>query len=243
MSASKELFSCDLSRITLPSVLQLLEAETVSGWVQVTPEGRIGLLSGRIVAAEMASFRGVTALLELFIVGGDHLRFVEDTTLSGPAIGDVVGLIMEGCRLADEWGRLEEVYLAPPALEGEVDPDIAKVLKGVGTGAFLKQLVLQTGVARANVTDGLAELMASGQIWEGDAPEGMRPDGTLPDYFESIDAGRDLMRAKDYAAAQAAFEAALRARPDDRIAKQNLRRATELNQAGGTAFQQWFKRT
>ena len=95
----------------------------------------------------------------------------------------------------------------------------------------------------AHHTDGLAELMASGQIWEGDAPEGMRPDGTLPDYFESIDAGRDLMRAKDYAAAQAAFEAALRARPDDRIAKQNLRRATELNQADGTAFQQWFKRT
>ncbi|MCK6503153.1 tetratricopeptide repeat protein, partial [Myxococcota bacterium] len=50
------------------------------------------------------------------------------------------------------------------------------------------------------------------------------------DYYAALEQGRSHLRAGDHDAAEAAFQAALSARPDDRVARQNLARARQLRQ-------------
>lgn len=239
-----EVLRGSLSAVTLPSVLQLVESEVLTGWLRVEGVGRVGFHQGRPVQAHYRDVQGVGALLELFIAGGAQFRFEAADTVEGRPLGSLLGLIMEGCRLDDEWQRIREVHLcrtdATPQVGGAVDR-VTPQLTGTVT---LERAVEHAGVTRASVVEGLQSLLDAGALREATADEVKAHQFSTEtlDYYTALEVGRTAMRAGEWDDAEAAFHVALELRPNDRVAAQNLRRLTKVREQGGVTPTPWFRK-
>lgn len=239
-----EVLRGNLRRIGLPSVLQLGEAEALTGSVELLELGDVKLSKGRPVDASCGTLTGVNALLELFVRSASDFRVVEDAVGTDEPLGSLVGLIMEGCRLADEWRRLAPLPLATTE-PGVVDRAgaAAPVVAVLGDEPTVEAAVQRAGVARALVVDPLQALLEEGALRERTRPPPPRrsrpPSG---DYYTAIDQGRKHLRAGRFAEAEAAFEIALAERPGDRVAAQNLRRVRQVREGESSGLFGWFRK-
>lgn len=243
-----EVLAGSLKAVGLPSLLQLAESEGLSGRLSLHGAGEVELREGLPVAARCEGLQARAALLELFLVDAD--RFSLLATASPPAgapLGEVIELVMEGCRLADEWSRLA----ACPVVRGPAAPvagPVGRLLAALEPGQPLDIGRRAAGLARAACVDPLLDLVEQGALrlappveLPAPAPAELpppapaavpaEPAGPAPvDYYTALEQGRDHLRTRDHDAAEAAFQAALAARPDDRVARQNLARARQLRQ-------------
>ncbi len=233
-----------LDRISLASVLQLADGEAFDGWLLVDGATRIGCRAGSIISAELGVLRGRQAVRELFLVrkGRFALELTKAPGTEQP-IGSTMGLVMDGCRIADEWHRLAAMVLEVIEVDrsGLTDPTRAVVARLDGTRCTL-EAVLEVGCPSSAVVDELLSLLESGSVAEvappkhdlverlsaGDA-ERIQPDVTEGvDFHQALELGRAALKARDFPRAEAFFLEALNVRPGDRIANQNLRRVRQL---------------
>ncbi len=223
-----ELMRGRLGRIRLPSLIQLAESEAVTGWIGVS-SGGIALSEGRIVQASCAAWIGLPALMELFLEDEGPFRVEAWDAAPGEPLGDMLSMIMEGCRLMDEWERLASacprLHHAETALPAPLQ---ASLLNGENTTAMI---AAQCAARRTAIIDPLLRL-ARERLLTVEAVSAPRPSArhhapgpAQVDYYEAMDHGRGWLLAGDRARAAEAFALALSARPGDRLARMQLARA------------------
>lgn len=231
----------ELGPLSLAGVLQLLEGEALTGRLRLHA-GSIELSQGRPVGASCAGRDGTTAFLELFLGTGGPFSFERDH-VSGESLGSLLGLIMEGCRLDDEWSQLNGLILVPSA-GAEAEGVCAEVLAALDGTRSVDTAVRHVGGARVLVVDPLRSLLESGLLHEVTRPPPTRRGSVPPTegYARAMEDGRSKLRAGDFDSAEAAFELALTLRPDDVIARQNLRRVRQVRSGDGQPYTHWVRR-
>lgn len=241
---SRAVMSGDLEYVRLGALLHLAETEMLSGRISFEDHGHVEIDRGHPVAAACGDdLGGIDAMRELFFCdrGSFELRLADD--IQGDSLGPVIALVMDGCRLVDEWERLATMHLVwDPTWEDGADDALRPLIRRVEgvLGALdgsrsLAQVIAARGRHRSRVTDPLRILLEAGHLEEVEPPEGATDaaastvtpvPGTVPadgDYDELVARGRELLRGGDLDAAEERFLSALELRPNDRVVAQNLR--------------------
>ncbi len=247
MSEGRTILSGDLSIVSLASVFQLVEAECITGRLELEAGGVVSFFAGRPVGAKYGPAEGVPAILDAFVREPASFTLTTAAVAQGPAVGAVLGLIMEGCRLSDEWKRLAFQVLAVGHRErvaalGPVAQALAQQLNG---GRAVELAVDRAGLPRSAAVDPLLAMIDEGVVHEVTSPPPpLREHGPLSvaGFSEAMELGRQALRNGAYADAAVAFEAAVALRPEDRVAAQNLRRVRELQGASDNPFGRWTRR-
>ncbi|MFW5926041.1 MAG: DUF4388 domain-containing protein [Myxococcota bacterium] len=130
-TASKTRFSGSLADMGLVDLFQTIDISRKSGVLHLSSgnqRGAIYFQEGRIVHAELGKLRGESAVYRVLVWNEGHfdLEFrsvrVEEETIQT----STQGLLMEGMRRVDEWGRLLEQL---PILESVFDVDDEQLLE------------------------------------------------------------------------------------------------------------------
>lgn len=223
-----EILSGDLSDVSLMSLLQLAQYDSISGTVIIARRGEITLDKGHVLDAVCGPLTGVEALRELLFHRGGRFSLLRGE-VSGPRVVDnVTFAVMDAYRLRDEWVRLAGAVLAPTSSRpwkptgGLLDAVVVQldgrrtVAEAVATASSCTTLLL----------DALLDALALGLLRRVAAPEARSEEQNL-DFYELIDRAQSLMRGANYEAAERLLQRALALRPDDRVAQQNLRALTQ----------------
>ena len=186
-----------------------------------------------------------------------------------PPLAPVPRAVRDGVRLRDEWARIGGMGLAATGPLPELPGPAADVLGRLDGKRPLQALVLEARVSPALVVDTALDLLEAAHIdevsdalphepWPGisamqsagqptllsyssiSTQTSLTPADPL-DYDQLLENGRRLLREADFEGAESAFTAALAARPDDRIAAQNLRRARQLRSSDGPSTSGWVR--
>ncbi len=246
-----EVLRADLGRIRLASLVQLAEGELFTGLLEL-PGAELTFRDGEPVDARCGALRGIDALRQMFLLARGAAVLTPREVAEARPMGNVLALVMEGCRIADEWDRVGPMVLAPTSTEPLAGLP-AEVVRGLDGRRSLARVLGDLGVPAIGALDPVLRLLDAGALREVAPP---RPDDVrtptspseptppappprtadprvraAPDYWARLEDGRRLLRAGDLAGAEAAFRDALEARPGDRIATQNLRRARALREA------------
>jgi tetratricopeptide (TPR) repeat protein len=207
----------ELGAVTLASVLQLVRADRLAGRL-VLRRGWIGMREGLPVQAACGDLDGELALMELFVDASGPFHLDTDSPGSGAPLGDLIGLVMDGCRLSDEWERCrtQGVSVAPDV---ELPEHLESVRSDLVAGFALQVVARRNRVSGVELVETVLELV---ELEEATLVAASDPPLEL-DYYQALELGRAAYRAKEWPRAIQAFERALACRPDDRVAKQNLR--------------------
>ncbi len=252
--SAEPVLSGDLDDMCLPTLLHLLEIESHTGWLQVDQERRIDLYRGHVTCASAGDLEGVEALKEVLVAGGSRFEVFHGRPRHERALERVSSTLFDSYRILDEWAKIEGTVLR---LVGDqrwwpTGRGIDALMAVIDGTTPLRELVAQTGVSLCSVVDEVLEAKRLGLVVATEVVTGelatepgveVGPDlpelgGTPPpatedpfvgvDFFDLLDRARASTKLGDYGFAEAALEAALRLRPEDRIASQNLRRVREL---------------
>lgn len=241
-----EVLRGDARVVSLGTLLQVAEAERISGAIRYAPGVEVGLRDGVPVRARFGALSGVDALLEMFL--RPLPPFVVDVAEEPAAspLGVSVGLVLDACRLQDDWARVAPLVLAPrdgAALAGDLQA------LGLDGRRPVWEVVEAAAAARARVIDPLLHGLAEGHLVEAGAPVPAPPEEApasagpedppvagrvealtpaADDFGASVELGRRMVREGRFVQARVAFERAVALRPDDRVAHQNLRRIAAL---------------
>jgi len=240
-----------LHHVSLASVLQLAEGESFSGWIRIGEKSKMGFSNGNITQASIGDLVGVAAVREQFLIKSARFVLDKGQPVDGPALGHVMSLVMDGCRIADEWHRLCPMVLDVVEVDGvALQPDVHGVVDGLDGSRCVFEIAMKVGARGSGVVDPLLMLLENGNLAEvadpkhelvddwffqsGDqsvdapAPTPAPSNRPIPEYYDALDTGRVALKIREFATAEAAFLDALLARPEDRIATQNLRRTRQL---------------
>ncbi len=248
--AGETILSGELAEMSLPTLLHLLEIESHSGWLEVDAERRIDFHRGHVTGALAGSEEGVDALKEILVAGGVRFRVLRGTPREARPLARVSATVFEAYRILDEWRDVEGSVLR---LVGDqswrpTGREIDALLSALDGRRTLGELVARTGVSICAIVDEVLEAMRLGLVVEAVATERPVPEreplGSATqaepaapivedrfsglEFFDLLDQVRTLTKQGDYDLAEAACAAALRLRPGDRIASQNLRRVRQL---------------
>jgi len=245
-----------LEDICLPTLLYLLEIESFTGWIEVDKVSRIDLHRGQVTQASTERKDGRDALRELLVAGGARFAVWRGTPRREFMLEGVSSTLLEAYQLLDEWEVIADWVLRLVGdqqwcLTGTGVDSLMAELDGEST---LRELVAKTGASISDIVGEvveakrlgliIAEPSTSSRAVESPAPQPERAasDATPrsvedptsfagSSFFELLDRARALIKRRDYAQAERAFSAALKLRPHDRIAAQNLKRVGELQRS------------
>lgn len=251
--SGEPVLSGDLEDMCLPTLLHLLEIESHTGWLKVDDDLRVDLCRGHVTGASAGDLEGVEALKEVLIAGGRRFKVFHGKPRSEQVLERVSSTLFDSYRILDEWEKIEGAVLR---LVGDqrwwpTGRGIDALMAVIDGKTPLRDLVAQTGVSLSCVVDEVLEAKRLGLVVatevvtvdeaieaEVAAHDLAQPRVTQPpatddafvgvDFFDLLDQARASTKRGDYGLAEAALQAALRLRPDDRVARQNLRRVREL---------------
>lgn len=216
-----EILAGSTASIGLVSLLQLTEAEGCTGFLRIG-DAEIRLHRGGVVGASFNGVEGVDALLELMLHAGASFVLNDDPVPAGQPVGELGPLLLDGCRLLDDWSRVDRKVVRPLRRLPDSLKIIAPWLDGtcdVATATSRAQAL------RVRVVEPLIAALEEGLLEE--LAEALPP--PLPDDFDTlVELGRTRVREGQLGAAREAFERAVALRPSDRVATQNLRRIVAL---------------
>ncbi len=235
------ILSGSLRHVGIGSLLNLITSEQYSGWLTIEDAGTIGFCKGCMTCASTSGATGTRAVLELFLAFEGNFLFELGDCPHGPSLGPTMALMMEGCRLLDEWNRLSAMVLGTngslPADEnrGLID-DFERLLDGRIT---VGELAVELAASPLDLIDPLLADLESGIVANVAPPNPQRARAAVSEHsrrdtlstFELIDRSRDLIRAGDLMRAEITLRHVLRMEPDNRIAQQNLRHILEMRQS------------
>ncbi len=165
-------------------------------------------------------------------------------------IGGVIGatVVVAGWQAVETEGVVAKVII--PAVLSPIDGAswrptggaVDVVMRGLDGRRTLEEIVEACGLTPPQVVDGILEALEFGLVSicgtgarppardeaSVEAVDAVEPGAPLMDFHECLERGRDALRRRDFAGAEALFERALALRPGDRIAHQNLRRLAEI---------------
>lgn len=238
----------ELAHVRLGSLLQLAEAEGFTGGLVLEGAGTIAIAQGQPVAARCGRLAGVAAVRELFFAEAGRFWLELGPVAEAPPLGPVIALVMDGARVVDEWERLAPLHLRWDAEgEGSADEGCARlvararaVLARLDGRDTTRAAVTLARANRGEVTDPLRLLLEEGHLEHVDAPADAVEQELSSEPFDALlVVGRARLRSDDIAGAEEAFRAALRLRPDDRVAAQNLRHAAQRRAGRWPARDGW----
>ncbi|MES2638934.1 MAG: DUF4388 domain-containing protein [Myxococcota bacterium] len=231
-----EILRGDLQAVGLSTVLQAVEAEGLTGKISV-PRGEIEVHMGNVVSARVANLGGIDALMELFLQPGGTFVVHTAEVVPAVALGPLTTLVLDGCRLLDEWQRIAASALLPTGT-GPLPATLARLTPHLDGRTAIRDGVTTAGEWRCRVIDPLIQALEDGRLSQHDAvvspaaapapPVDTPTPGDDTSFDATIDTARRLVREGRLGEARAAFERALVDRPNDRIALQNLRRLAAL---------------
>lgn len=242
-----DVLSGDLDRVSLASVLQLLEMEGHQGTL-VLAEGELGFVGGSLVSARFLGLEGANAAVEALVRARGWFSVHDGgEELEGQAVS-IQSLVLESCRLLDEIHRVGGMApLRPTAVPAGLETVLGKA-------DGLTPLVELIAAAEAHVTaiiDPVCDAMYAGTLKgkptsEADpvrrlevradrpvvtGPEPTSPEVPLAAFDDLVFDARRYVRERRFDDAIAALQGALRQRPDSRIAQQNLNRVLKLRES------------
>ena len=229
-----EILRGDARAVSLGTLLQVVESENLSGAIRFTPSGEIGVSQGAPVRARYAGVTGVDALLEIFLQPPHSFVLDAGAPEAGESLGVTVGIVLDACRLQDDWRRVASLVLVPSRpgpLPGVLAP-LSRLLDGRRS---VWQAVEAAAIPRSKVTDPLGAALADGLLRTAEAPiASVEPPALSEDASDEfgvlIEVARRLTREGSFDLARGAFERALAIRPGDRVALQNLKRLSALRE-------------
>lgn len=247
----------EVSDISLPTLLHLLEIENVTGWLRLGDTAEISFYKGHVVDASIGSHRRLAALREILFQEDWTFEVVRGNADPGQPMHRLPFAMMDALHLRGEWSRIRgETYRLVGAQRwcptgGEIDALMDR-LDGVRP---LGELVAATGVPATLAVESVLEALTLGLVEKvakvakatkvEAVPEaadqsqasispsaGLDPDLAsfiaTADFDDLLSFARKRMRSGDHATVEAAVRAALRINPESRIAQQNLRRVLQL---------------
>lgn len=166
------ILECDVRHVRMPSVLQLVEAEMYTGRITLTPGGVIAIRSGAVVGAVTDSgLNGVAAMRELFLFSEGVCRIELDSSVEGKPLASTISLILDGCKLLDEWNELEGERLLFTSHATMLTPDLEAalaamrpVLDAMQAGHTLRAAVSETLAHRSAVVPQVMRLIEAGVV-------------------------------------------------------------------------------
>lgn len=186
-----------------------------------------------------------------------------------PPLVPVTRAVLDGVRLLDEWARIGGMILSATGPLPTLASPAAELMAMLDGARPLQALVLEARVSPALIVDPVLDLLEEAHLdevaeaaphvpWPGISAlqsagqpaipanptipaQTILTGAGAPDYDQLLEDGRRLLREADFEAAESAFMAALAARPDDRIAAQNLRRARQLRSSDGNPVATWLR--
>lgn len=231
-----EILRASLEGVRFESIVQLAEGEMLTGFIRVDGDATLTFHEGRLVDARAGAITGTDAFFSIYFRKEGAVVIERVATSGGAEIGSITELIMDALRLVDEWARL-----APMVVRAQVSSlpaplgDLPPLLDGMRT---LAEAVLYAGLPPHAAVDPLLTALSNRSLRSVAPPDEARARAAAtppkPEaYFELIDRGRLHLKEGRLAEAEVAFRQALMARPDDRMAAQNLRRVSQLRVSGG----------
>lgn len=228
-----DILSADPTKVSRASVFQLLDGLALSGRLVAEAGGNelgwADFVDGKPVEAAVGATRGVDALYDLLVIDVAQVRFVSFPDGRQPRglspLADVLGLVMNGCRLRDEYVRMKPLVAA---VSGPLPPDLPSPVRAVvdrldGVSP-LGDAIFASGVSPAVVIDELRDLFES-QVLTHIAT--VAPPAPPVDFEEAVASGRRHFREGDLERAEADLLWAVAQRPEDRVVRQNLARVRE----------------
>lgn len=231
----REILRGDLEVLNLASVLQLIEAEAVTGRMTFDQGAEILFKHGQLVGATLGPRRGVQAVEEMFLTPMATFVLSQGEVQEERVLGMMTGVIMSGLRLSDEWARLSALVLGPRPGREIKDAALAALVNQMDGARTVVEVVQAAGTYPVAAIDPLVRGLDEGVLREVSAPSPERAKAALnppgpEEYYPLIDEGRNHLKLGHLAEAEAAFRRAQMARPDDRLAEQNLKRVLQLKQ-------------
>ena len=231
----REILRGDLEVLNLASVLQLIEAEAITGRMSFDQGAEIRFKHGQLVSATIGHRNGVQAVEEMFLTPMATFVVSQVEVHEERVLGMMTGVIMSGLRLSDEWARLSPLVLGPRPGREIKDVALAALVKQMDGARTFVEVVQAAGTFPVAAIDPIVRGLDEGLLREVSAPAPERARAALSppspeEYYPLIDEGRNHLKLGQLAEAEAAFRRAQMARPDDRLAEQNLKRVLQLKQ-------------
>ena len=184
---NRRIIAGETSDISLPTLLHLLEIESVHGRLHLGKEATIRLYQGSVVDATFGAHRGLAALREILFRESWSFEVILGPSAPGQAIERLPMIIMDAFHLRDEWSRIAGVVYrlvgdqrwCPTGAEVDVYMDL---LDGVQE---LRTIVAKVGAPTTLLVERVLEALTLGLIEKVDAPlplgpQTMRPSLTAP---------------------------------------------------------------
>jgi CheY-like chemotaxis protein len=194
-SLSKTRFTGSLGDMGLVDLLQTIEISRKSGVLEVHSGGRTGLMTfreGQILDAELGSLHGERALYRvlLFSEGDFEIDFRPVKTEQQIHV-PTQGLLMEGMRRLDEWGRLlEQIVPLASVMEineeelaarlAELPDEINSILKVIDGQRSLEEVIDAVEGDDLNTLSTLSKLFFEGVIQPTGRSRTLRPPAAVP---------------------------------------------------------------
>ncbi len=222
----------DLKDLALSSLLQATHVDRSSGILRLEGGGELHIIDGEIVAAFTPKESGYAAVMSLLCRRHGRFSFTSGEPPPAAPLAPIMNLLLESARLDDEWQRVASLVVRlvdrrrlPPG-----DACIAALAEWIDGRRTVAELA-HFGVA--STTEVIASIRSA---LECGAIARVRTDNRAHtqdvevdrDFDELIDGARSKIRADDLEGAARLLHRALGRRPEDRIARQNLRRVSAL---------------
>jgi len=171
----------EVSDISLPTLLHLLEIENITGWLRLGDEAEISFHMGHVVGASIGPHRRLAALREILFRENWTFEVVRGNAEPGQPMHRLPFAMMDALHLRGEWSRIEgDAYRlvgdqrwCPTG--GEIDALMDR-LDGVSP---LRDIVAATGLSATIAVESVLEALTLGLIEKVEPVERSVPDPTV----------------------------------------------------------------
>lgn len=223
----------NLQDVALSSLLQAMHVDSVSGYLRVEGGGVLHIVDGEVVGASTAGAEGYEAVMSLLARRRGSFTFERGSPAGAEPLAPIMNLLLESARLDDEWRRVADyvVRVADRTRVPSDEPCLAALLQWVDGRRTIEEVAHLSGDStteivasvRVGIRGGvLARVRSAESAGSSREPE---PDKGFDDLIASA---RAKIRDGDLEGAARHLHRALARRPEDRIARQNLRRVASL---------------
>lgn len=154
----REVLIGDLAYVQLATVLQIMENEQLSGWIQ-TRAGTVVVRNGLIVDVDVDGLPHADAMMHMLDQETGGFIVEAGTPPNQRPLGTVPALLMQAAQLKDEWQRIRGQVLE---VADTLEPALASAERWFDGRRTLEEVVRTAGLHVSEVVDAAANAISSG---------------------------------------------------------------------------------